>query len=75
MIIAITGLMGVGKTTVSQMFESLGANVINADDIGHELLCRNEVKNRILSEFGSDVLTDDIIDREKLASKVIAAKS
>ncbi|MEA3485232.1 MAG: dephospho-CoA kinase [Candidatus Aerophobetes bacterium] len=59
MIIGVTGNIGCGKTTVAQMFSSLGAQVIEADRIGHLLLKRDEVKNKLVQIFGRSILNEN----------------
>jgi dephospho-CoA kinase len=67
MIIAITGYIGTGKTTAAGAFKEKGWNVINVDELGHELLDKPEVKHRLLAKFGSDIADRQMnIDREKL---------
>lgn len=70
MIIALTGKLGSGKTTISNMFKDLGANVIDVDKLGHELLIKERVKEKLVQEFGSDVLDGKTISRTKLGEKV-----
>jgi dephospho-CoA kinase len=52
--IAITGGVASGKTTVCQFFKELGAYVVNADAIAHELLNPNtDLGQQLLQTFGS----------------------
>ncbi len=69
MIIAITGILGSGKTTVSGMFKDKGASVIDADRIGWKVL--NEKKAEIVKAFG-DVLTSGRVNRNKLRKIVFS---
>jgi dephospho-CoA kinase len=67
MIIAITGYIGSGKTTAAEVFREKGWDVINADELGHELLNHPSVKHKLLAHFGSGVADRKMdIDREKL---------
>jgi len=50
MVIGVTGNIGCGKTTVAQMFGALGAEIIEADRIGHLLLKKDGVRERIIRE-------------------------
>jgi len=70
MIIAITGKLGSGKTTVANIFGDLGANIIDADKLGHELLLKESIKEKLIKVFGEDILCENKIDRKKLAKKV-----
>ena len=71
MIIAIDGPSGTGKSTVARMFGQLGAEVINADRIVHQLLRpRSICFKKIVEEFGEEILTGSQMDRKKLADIV-----
>ena len=58
MVLGITGNIGCGKTTVAKMFEKLGAQVIEADKVGHLLLKRKKVKERLVRAFGRSILDE-----------------
>lgn len=70
MIIALTGKLGSGKTTVANIFKGLGANIIDADKLGHELLMKESVKEKLIESFGDEILEENSISRKKLAKKV-----
>lgn len=68
MIIGLTGGMGSGKSTVAQMFQELGAEVLDVDKIGHQvILPHTPAWKKIVTFFGKDILQEDLkIDRERL---------
>lgn len=68
MIVAVTGKIGSGKTTVCNILEQQGAHVIHADHLGHELLRKPEVKQKLKKTFGTHVFTGGDVDREKLGN-------
>lgn len=70
MIIALTGKLGSGKSTVASFFEDLNCNVISADMIGHSLLKREDIKLKLKQEFGSEIGEANTISRKKLAEVV-----
>ncbi len=74
-IIGLTGGIGSGKTTVAQFLKELGAVVIDADKVGHEVLRSDaEVCQEVVAAFGKGVLTpNDEISREKLGRMVFGA--
>ncbi len=75
-VIGITGSMGTGKSTAAGMFAGLGAKVIDADRICHELLnsC-DRIHKEITGIFGEEVLgVDGHISRSKLAEIVFVKK-
>jgi dephospho-CoA kinase len=70
-IIGLTGGIGSGKSTVAQILSKLGAVILEADKLGHEVLQSTEAKREIVSAFGEGVLAaDGTIDRKKLSAKV-----
>lgn len=72
LVIGLTGNIGTGKTEVAQTLAGLGAVVINADELGHELLQRHtQAYAKILATFGKSILKGDgEIDRKKLSQLV-----
>ena len=70
--IGVTGSIGSGKTTVCQIFETLGVPVYYADNRGNYLLQNNDrVKSQVLSAFGEGIRgPGQIIDRTLLAEIV-----
>ncbi len=73
--VGLTGGIGSGKSTVSQILAELGAFVIDADKVGHEIyLPEKEAWRQVVAEFGRDILADDqTIDRKKLGAIVFAS--
>ncbi|MDR0327891.1 MAG: dephospho-CoA kinase [Planctomycetaceae bacterium] len=72
-IIGIIGGIGSGKSTASMLFQQLGAAVISADDIGHQVLLFPAVKESARERWGSAVFDEEgEIDRKKLAAVVFA---
>lgn len=69
--IAITGNIGVGKTTVSKLFSYLGIAVYQADKEGHRILNSSIVKQYILDTYGQlFFLPDGAVDRKKIGDIV-----
>jgi len=72
-LVGITGPIASGKTSVAKMYKEMGAYLIDADKIGHQLLERPDIKKRIIEEFGDEILTEKgKIDREKLGAIVFS---
>ena len=70
MIIGITGGVGCGKSTVMEIFErEYQANILIADNIGHEALEEGtSVYEKIREQFGDEILlSDGQINRNQLA--------
>jgi dephospho-CoA kinase len=70
----LTGGVASGKSTVASMLESLGARIIDADRIGHELLSsKRSPYHDIVQQFGREILDlKGEIDRKRLAAVVFA---
>lgn len=70
--IGLTGGLATGKSTVAAMFAELGAPVIDADALVHELLAHDAtVGSLVLKTFGEAVAgPDGMIDRARLAATV-----
>jgi dephospho-CoA kinase len=68
----LTGGLACGKTSVSEALASWGCYVIQADEIGHQVLAPGgEAFEPVVREFGNEVLAEDgTIDRRKLAALV-----
>lgn len=70
-VIGILGGICSGKTTVSQEFGRLGAEVFDADAVVHQLLERSDVRAEIVTCFGESVLNESgRINRRALAGVV-----
>lgn len=67
-VIGITGGIGSGKSTASQILGELGAEVIDADKVGHKIyLPDTPAWREIVAAFGQGVLTPErTVDRSKL---------
>lgn len=69
--IAVTGGLSSGKSSVCRFFKELGAYVVSADEIVHQLLSFDtDIGLQVLNLLGNDVVTNGQIDRTKVASKV-----
>ena len=73
-VIGLTGGIGSGKSEVSRMLKEFGAEIIDADRVGHEAYLPNtETYDKVVAEFGDDILqTDGAIDRKKLGARIFA---
>jgi dephospho-CoA kinase len=75
-VIALTGSVGSGKSTVSNFFKDLGAYIIDWDDLARKVTRPHlPAWKEIVDNFGEGVLNDDLtIDRQKLADIVFSNK-
>lgn len=72
LVVGLTGGIATGKSTVAMMLAELGARVVSADAVVHDLLRKGtSVYREVVAEFGADILASDgEIDRRKLGSIV-----
>ncbi len=73
--IGLTGGIGSGKSTVSKILADLGAFVIDADTVGHEIYLPGKAAwQQVTAAFGQDILAEDqTIDRKKLGAIVFSS--
>ena len=70
----LTGGVASGKSTVARVLEGLGAKIIDADRLGHELLRRpHPAHQEVVRRFGREILDPTgEIDRKRLGAVVFA---
>ncbi|MFM7138609.1 MAG: dephospho-CoA kinase [Planctomycetota bacterium] len=70
-IVGLVGKIGAGKSTVARAMAELGAEVIDADRIAHEVLAEPEVVAAVVGRFGADVIdAAGVVRRPFLAEQV-----
>ncbi|MGR3303132.1 MAG: dephospho-CoA kinase [Candidatus Scalindua sp.] len=74
-VIGITGGIASGKSTIAKMLESLGASVINADKICHQIINTKSMSQKIIERWGEHIQDKNgRIERRKLGEIVFADK-
>ncbi|MBT3877740.1 MAG: dephospho-CoA kinase [Candidatus Scalindua sp.] len=72
-VIGITGGIASGKSTIAEMLESLGADLIDADKICHELINTKDIALEITKRWGNHLKNNHgKIKREELAEIVFS---
>ena len=68
LIVALTGGIGSGKSTVGKLFQQLGAVVVDSDQLAREVVERGSSGfEQIVSFFGDEILKNGEINRSLLA--------
>ena len=69
--VAVTGGIGTGKTTVSNLFEKIGIPVFNSDKIAKELMHNDkQLKSDIIKAFGDESYINNKLNRSYLSDIV-----
>lgn len=73
--VGLTGGIASGKSIVGEMFVALGARLIQADRIAHDLMLPGQpVYNEVVRHFGRSILNPDLsVNRAKLAEAAFGA--
>jgi dephospho-CoA kinase len=73
LVVALTGGIGAGKSTVAQNFAELGALVVDADQLARIAIERgSDGFAEVLLRFGDEIILNGDIDRKKLAEIVFS---
>jgi dephospho-CoA kinase len=72
LVLGLTGGIGTGKSTVSSMFSELGAELIDADEIAHDLLAPGgEGASKVKELFGDEFIDGSGGVRRRELGKVV----
>lgn len=72
-VIAITGVIGSGKSTVANFLRSKGEFVADCDKISREVADVPDVLTEITRRFGDGFVKDGVLDRRALAAEVFGS--
>jgi dephospho-CoA kinase len=72
--IGLTGGIGSGKTTVTQLFAALNVPIIDADELAHQLVAVGQpALERIQTEFGAAVINaDGSLNRKEMRERIFS---
>jgi len=75
--VGLTGGIASGKSVVGEMFVALGAHLVQADHIAHELMLPGQpVYNEVVRHFGREILNPDgSLNRAKLAEVAFGSRA
>jgi dephospho-CoA kinase len=69
--VALTGGIGSGKSEAGNIFKSLGAIVVDSDQLSRDVIERGTPGfDEVIENFGDEILTEGDIDRKKLGDIV-----
>jgi len=73
-VVGLTGNIATGKSTVAKMLAELGARVIDADALAHQvMMAGTPTWHQVVEQFGRDILQEDgEIDRTRLGARAFA---
>jgi dephospho-CoA kinase len=72
-VVGLIGGIGSGKSQVAAAFVRHGAYLISGDRLGHEALSQPDIKARVVSRFGPEMVDDSgNINRRRLGALVFA---
>lgn len=73
LIVALTGGIGSGKSTVGEIFSQLGAVVVDSDQIARNVIERGTSGfDLLVATFGDGILKNGDIDRAALSTLVFS---
>lgn len=70
--IGLTGGIATGKSEALKAFARLGAATLSSDEVVHELLESQELRDRLAARWGPEVVPNGKIDRAKIGEVVFA---
>jgi len=74
LIVGLTGAFGSGKSLSAGYFKMLGAKVIDADKVAHQILRDKAVLSKLTHLFGKGILCNRAISRERLGAIAFSKK-
>jgi dephospho-CoA kinase len=69
-VIGLAGGIACGKSLVAECLKDLGCVIIDADKVGHQVLCMPSIVGQIAQKWGGRVVVDGKVDRRELAKIV-----
>lgn len=73
LLIGIVGGISSGKSAVAALFAECGAKILDADQIGHEVLRRPEVISALVSRWGKEILDESGQIRRPAVANIVFA--
>lgn len=74
-LVGLTGGLGAGKSTALAALAELGAEVLSADAVVHELYGTEPVASAVRERFGEEVFAGGAVDRRAVAARAFAREA
>jgi len=72
-IVGLTGGIGSGKSTASNMFKDLSVHIVDADQVAREVVEPDSpALEKIIEHFGKGIITNGKLDRTALRTKIFS---
>jgi dephospho-CoA kinase len=68
--VGLTGGLGAGKSEALRALDDLGAAVLSTDDVVHDLLASEEMREAVVERLGPQVAPEGALDRSLIAERV-----
>lgn len=68
--VGLTGGLGAGKSEALRALEELGAAVLSTDQVVHDLLASEEIRDLVVDRLGAEVAPEGALDRSLIAQRV-----
>jgi len=68
--VGLTGGLGAGKSEALRLLGELGAVTLSTDEVVHELLATDELRDQVVARLGPDVARVGALDRDAIAARV-----
>ena len=74
-VLGVTGGLGSGKTTVCNIFKTLGVPYFSSDEVSKSILFSHDIQNTVACIFGDSVFENGLLNRKKLARLIFSNES
>ncbi|MAW65473.1 MAG: dephospho-CoA kinase [Flavobacteriales bacterium] len=74
-VLGVTGGLGSGKTTVCEIFKTLGVPYFSSDEVSKSILFSLDIQKEVANLFGDSVFENGFLDRKKLARLIFSDES
>jgi dephospho-CoA kinase len=70
--VGLTGGLGAGKSEALRALAEMGAATLSTDEVVHDLLATDELRDIVVARLGDEVAPDGRLDRTLIAERVFA---